>query len=181
MIPNHNFCDLIWDWVSGQISAFFFFPVATLTNKKKQHMVLYLLKYLRSVLKERCTHKLGWLTSELLISFFPHESESKVAQLCLTCSDSMDCSLPGSSVHGIFQARVLKWVAVSFSRDRTRVPRIVDRRFTVWATREQIVNNVVLMSYREEWSKDFQKWAVHTVIITALCTAHCQLRMYYLF
>ena len=38
------------------------------------------------------------------------------AQLCLTLCDSMDCSLPGSSVHGIFQARILEWVAVSFSR-----------------------------------------------------------------
>ena len=36
-------------------------------------------------------------------------SESEVAQLCLTLSDPMDCSLPGSSVHGIFQARVLEW------------------------------------------------------------------------
>ena len=54
----------------------------------------------------------------------------------------MDCSLPGSSVHGIFQAIVLEWVAISFSRgsswprDRSRVSRIVDRRFTVWATGE---------------------------------------------
>ena len=39
-------------------------------------------------------------------------SESKVAQLCPTFSDPMDCSLPGSSVHGIFQARVLEWVAI---------------------------------------------------------------------
>ena len=38
------------------------------------------------------------------------ESESEVAQLCLTLSDPMDCSLPGSSIHGIFQARVLEWV-----------------------------------------------------------------------
>ena len=40
------------------------------------------------------------------------ESESEVAQSCLTLSDPMDCSLPGSSIHGIFQARVLKWVAI---------------------------------------------------------------------
>ena len=40
------------------------------------------------------------------------KSESEVAQLCLTLSDPMDCSLPGSSVHGIFQARVLEWVAI---------------------------------------------------------------------
>ena len=40
------------------------------------------------------------------------KSESEVAQSCLTLSDPMDCSLPGSSVHGIFQARVLEWVAI---------------------------------------------------------------------
>ena len=43
------------------------------------------------------------------------KSEREVAQLCPTLSDSMDCSLPGSSVHGILQARVLEWVAISFS------------------------------------------------------------------
>ena len=43
------------------------------------------------------------------------KSEREVAQSCLTPSDPMDCSLPGSSVHGIFQARVLEWVAVAFS------------------------------------------------------------------
>ena len=54
----------------------------------------------------------------------------------------MDCSLPGSSVHGIFQAIVLEWIAISFSRgssrprDRTRVSHIVDRCFTIWATKE---------------------------------------------
>ena len=43
------------------------------------------------------------------------ESESEVAQLCLTLSDPMDCSSPGSSVHGIFQARVLEWGAVAYT------------------------------------------------------------------
>ena len=42
--------------------------------------------------------------------------ESEVAQWCPTLCDPMDCSLSGSSVHGIFQARVLEWIAVSFSR-----------------------------------------------------------------
>ena len=45
------------------------------------------------------------------------ESESKVAQSCPPLCDPMDYSPPGSSVHGILQARVLKWVAISFSRD----------------------------------------------------------------
>ena len=43
------------------------------------------------------------------------KSQSEVAQSCLTLSDPMDCSLSGSSVHGIFQARVLEWVAIAFS------------------------------------------------------------------
>ena len=43
------------------------------------------------------------------------KSESEVARSCLTLSDLMDCSLPGSSVHGIFQARVLEWGAIAFS------------------------------------------------------------------
>ena len=43
------------------------------------------------------------------------KSESEVAQSCPTLSDPMDFSLPGSSVHGIFQARVLEWVAIAFS------------------------------------------------------------------
>ena len=44
-----------------------------------------------------------------------NQSESEVAQSCLTLCDPMDCSLSGSSVQGIFQARVLEWVAISFS------------------------------------------------------------------
>ena len=43
------------------------------------------------------------------------KSESEVSQSCPTLSDPMDCSLPGSSVHGIFQARVLEWGAIAFS------------------------------------------------------------------
>ena len=47
------------------------------------------------------------------------KSESEVAQSCPTLSDPMDCSLPGSSVHGSFQARVLEWVAIAFSETAT--------------------------------------------------------------
>ena len=43
------------------------------------------------------------------------KSESEVTQPCLTLSDPMDCNLPGSSDHGIFQARVLEWGAITFS------------------------------------------------------------------
>ena len=43
------------------------------------------------------------------------KSESELAQLCPTLSDPIDCTLPGTSIHGIFQARVLEWVAIAFS------------------------------------------------------------------
>ena len=65
-----------------------------------------------------------------------------VAQPCPTLCDLMDCSPPGSSDHEIFQARILEWISISFSRgsswprDRTQVYRIAGRYFTVWATWE---------------------------------------------
>ena len=66
------------------------------------------------------------------------KKKSLVVQSFLTVCDPMGCSLPGSSVHGIFQARVLEWVAISFSRgsspprDRTWVSHIVGRHFPSW-------------------------------------------------
>ena len=65
-----------------------------------------------------------------------------LAKSCLTLYNPMDCSLPGSSVHGIFQVRILEWVAISFSRgssqsrDRTQVFCTASRFFTDWAIRE---------------------------------------------
>ena len=67
------------------------------------------------------------------------ESESEVAQSCPTLCDPMGGNLPGSMVHGIFQARIVEWATISFSRgssqprDWTQVSCIADRRFTVWA------------------------------------------------
>ena len=67
---------------------------------------------------------------------------SDVTQSCPTLCDPMNCRIQRSSDHGIFQARVLEWVAISFSRgsswprDRTQVSSIAGRHFTVWATRE---------------------------------------------
>ena len=68
------------------------------------------------------------------------KSESEVAQSFPTLCDSIDCSLPGSSTHGIFQASILEWGAISFSRgssrprDWTLVPCTAGRLFTLWAT-----------------------------------------------
>ena len=54
-----------------------------------------------------------------LLQCMKAKSQSEVAQSCLTLSDPMDCSPPGSSVHGIFQARVLEWGAIAFSENET--------------------------------------------------------------
>ena len=85
-------------------------------------------------------------------------SEVKLLSRVRLC-DPIDCSLSGSSVHGIFQARVLEWIAISFSRgsslprNRTRVSRVAGRRFTVWATREaklKLDSGFVLCSFGTE-------------------------------
>ena len=74
------------------------------------------------------------------LSIIVKTKESEVAQSCLTLCNPMDCSLPGSSVQGIFQAIVLDRIAISFSRrsswprDWTWVSCLVDRCFTIWAT-----------------------------------------------
>ena len=99
--------------LEGRNSVFFLWPV-TMPSQ-----VLY---------KKR---KWKWSCSVMSDSLQPHG-------LC----DPMDCSLPGSSIHGILQARILGWVAISFSRgsswpgDRTRVSHIAGRLFTIWATKE---------------------------------------------
>ena len=85
---------------------------------------------------------LGWTNKPVYMVRTTSKVKVNVAQSCPTLCDPMDCSLPGSSVHGIFQARVLERVAISFSRrsaqprDRTQVSCVVGRRFTVWATGE---------------------------------------------
>ena len=76
-----------------------------------------------------------------LFSYFQGESESEVTQSCPTLCDPVDYNPPGSSVHGILQARILEWVAISFSRgssgprDQTQIFHTADRFFTIWATK----------------------------------------------
>ena len=72
------------------------------------------------------------------------KSESEVTQLSLTLSDPVDCSLPGSSIHGIFQARVLEWGAIAFSR-------YIDDT-TIMAKSEEKLKSL-LMTVKEESEK----------------------------
>ena len=86
---------------------------------------------------------------ELTVTQSEVKKWSEVTQSCPTLCDPMDFSLSGSSIHGIFQARILEWVSISFSRrsswprDWTLVSCIGGRCFTVWVTRKsmtQIIN-----------------------------------------
>ena len=87
--------------------------------------------------------------------------ESEVTQSCPTLCDPTESSLSGSSIHGIFQARVLEWIAIAFSRgsswprDWTPVSRIAGRRFTIWATREA--------GPKESWG--LKNWCFWTVVL----------------
>ena len=69
------------------------------------------------------------------------------------------CSPPGSSIHGILQARILEWIAISFSRgssrsrDQTQVSCIAGRRFNLWATREALAN---------KWQQQFIRYTRHS-------------------
>ena len=80
-----------------------------------------------------------------------------------TSWDHMDCSLPGFLVCGIFQARVLEWVAISFSRgssqprDWTWVSRIAGRHFTIWATREMLCTKLFQKWWLEAYEKGHEK------------------------
>ena len=83
-----------------------------------------------------------------------------VAQLCQTLCNPIDCSPLGVSVHGVLQARILEWVAISFSRgsswprDRTQVSCIIGRIFTVCATRKALERVAIPFSRISSWSRD---------------------------
>ena len=88
---------------------------------------------------------------------------------CPTLCDPMDSSLPSSAVHGIFQATILEWAAISFSRgssqprDQTQVSCIAERRFTIWATEEACLLNSEL----QIWSSCRKRW-VHLPLLCRL-------------
>ena len=85
---------------------------------------------------------LSYLMCDNFIVFYYEVKWREVAQLCPSLCDPTDYSLPGSSIRGIFQARILEWVAISFSRgssqprDWTPVSCIAGRLLTLWATRD---------------------------------------------
>ena len=72
----------------------------------------------------------------------------------------MNCSSPGSSVHGLLQARILEWGAIPFSRDRTRVSHIAGRFFTNWTTRE--AQKAAIFQFRKKEFTAYKTWRTRT-------------------
>ena len=89
-----------------------------------------------------------------------------------TLFDSMDCSPPGSSVHGILQARILEWAAISFSRgsfwsrDLTQFSHIASRSFTIWATRETLEHSIYPLDLQNQFCLQFIKQFLHYFVIS---------------
>ena len=120
-----------------------------------------------------------------LISLVWYSETHDWTQSCPTLCNPMDCSLPESSVYGIFQARVLEWVTISFSRgssrprDWTWVSRIVGRGFTVWATKEVRLDSVVALIFDSrggcwrllptEWRSPHWWLNIYNEYVTILC------------
>ena len=83
----------------------------------------------------------------------------EVKSLSPALCDPVDCSQPGSSVHGILQARILEWVAIPFSRgsswpkDQTQVSCIAGGFFTLWASREALRETILLCKSGSDLSK----------------------------
>ena len=130
-------------------------------DKKYSIVYIYTMEYYSAIKKNAFESVLmRWMKLEPIIqgevsqkenhqySILMDESESEVYQLCPKLCNPMDCSPPGSSIHGILQARVLEWGAITFSRgsawprDQTQVPHIISRHFTIWATREVLLMHI---------------------------------------
>ena len=118
------------------------------SNPGHQHgrRILYQLSHQGSLVPSAFIFSVKHFSSERssLIALSTVKVKSEVAQSCPTLCDPVDCSPPGSSLHGILQARVLEWVPISLSRgssrprDLTQVSCIAGRRFNLWATREAL-------------------------------------------
>ena len=80
------------------------------------------------------------------------KSESEVAQSCPTLHDPMDCSLPGSSIHGNSQARVLEWIAIAFSINEGKLP---EKEFRIMIVK--MIKNLENMKKKENMQDQFKK------------------------
>ena len=112
------------------------------TTKRLKHLNMHAHAQAHTHTHTQSCYDLNVCVSSKFTCWNSNLEKREVAQLCLTLCDPMDCSWPGSFIHGIFQTRILEGVAFSFSRgssqsrDRTQVSHTARRLFTIWATRE---------------------------------------------
>ena len=109
-----------------------------------------------------------------------------VAQYVQLLAIPIESSPPGSSVHGIPQARILEWVDVPFSRgsswprDQTWVSRIVGRSFTIWATRKvQLSDLIIIASFRRKGKRAILWLSRHSYLWGALANVHANPQAHY--
>ena len=136
------------EW-SNSITGFFL-PV--LLRKKKNFFFLLVMQTLRIFsVNDFLMQQTAVLTIVFMLHFTSLKVKVLVALSCPTPWDTMDCRLPASSAHGILQARIVEWIAFSFSResswlrDRTWVSCIAGRFFTYWVTREPPITSLILV------------------------------------
>ena len=194
---NYNFSGAVsgaqWKNINSTVEPF------ALTTSAKEAEVEWFYKDLQGLLeftRKRCPFHYRWLECKSRKSrntwssrqIWPWSSEwsskekkSEITQACPTLFDPLDCSLPGSSILGIFKARILEWVCISFSR-RSSQPRgwtwvshIVGRCFTVWATREVneagqrpiefcqdnalLISNTLFQKHEKTLHMDITRWS----------------------
>ena len=153
-VPCHNPRSLSSEALLSQTwtPEVFGFPVSSLPTSSLENIKHAMLCYVTSVVSNsvrphrqqptRLPHP--WdspgentgVGCHFLLQCMKVKSESEVAQSCLTLSDPMDCSLTGSSVHGIFQARVLEWDAIAFSDVKHRLGKKVCLGFSITSCRK---------------------------------------------
>ena len=104
-----------------------------------------------------------------------------VAQSCLTLGDPVDCSPPGSSVHGVLQARILEWVTIPFSkgsfwpRDWIWVPCIAGAFFTIWAAKEALISYTSMQSKKLKENPHASIWPYNQdSLLTLLGVLHAK-------
>ena len=143
IFQNNNYSFASSNWLLKVIGS----PSDTISKCEKFFLCAYKKKW-------TINYKSKSVSRCIASNLWPREqwAYSLVTQSCLTLCypHPMDCRLPGSSVHGIFRARVLEWIAISFSRGSSqprngnRVSHIVGRCFTVWATMEIIISIIII-------------------------------------
>ena len=108
------------------------------------------------------------------------KSESEVAQSCPTLCYPMDCSLPGSSVHGIFQARVLEWGAIAFSNELLAL-KYLSRGWLLGelslhqvVSRESVVSIIYLIRYSREYRQKNRELHYSMIIANIYCVVSKQ-------